>query len=119
MGDVMDTIDKLYKKMDDGDFTQEEEYSIQNDGIGSYEYCGYKGFDAGVNYVEGTVILTFELDSYDEELLKEFCELETEIQEVCEFHGEDPEIQDIDYNILKDKNKVEILVFYTAIPYRD
>lgn len=115
----MDTIDKLYKMMDDGDYTIKEDHTIENDGIGSYEYWGYKGFDAGTDYVEGCITITFNIENPDEELLKEFCDLDVEISEVCEFYGEEPEIHEINYNILKEKNQVEIDVLYTAIPERD
>jgi len=32
------------------EFELEVHYYIENDGIGSYEYWGYKGYDAGVDY---------------------------------------------------------------------
>lgn len=28
------------------------DFSVQNDGIGSYEYWGFKGYDAGTDYIE-------------------------------------------------------------------
>lgn len=34
------------------DVTFEFEFSCENDGIGAYEYCGQKGYDAGCNYLE-------------------------------------------------------------------
>ena len=104
--------------MDDGDFQSSEEHTIENEGIGSYEYWGFKGFDAGHNYVIGTVDLIFEVENPDEELLEEFCGLTSEISEICEFYGEEPEIQNISYEIRYDNKKtyVYISVEYSAIP---
>lgn len=114
-GNKMDTIDTLYKMLDEGNFTQKEEHELQNDGIGSYEYWGYKGFDSGDDYIAGSVILNFDIKKPDEELLKEFCKLETEVFPFCEFYGEDPEIEEIQYEI-KEKS-VDLIVIYTSYPY--
>jgi len=49
------------------DVEVEGTYSLQNDGIGSYEYWGFKGVDEGRDYIEIDVIDVLNIE--DGELL--------------------------------------------------
>jgi len=40
------------EELDVEDLEVEVEYHWENDGIGSYEYWGFRGYDAGHNYIE-------------------------------------------------------------------
>lgn len=52
------------------------DYSIENDGIGAYEYCGMKGIDTGSDWVlvESISVVSVDSSSFDSELHKEVLE---------------------------------------------
>lgn len=105
---VMDFVENLFCFLDDGHFIQIEKHSVDNDGIGDYEFQGIKSHDSGTNYLVGNIKLVIE----SKELADEFeglrssyeyfldeCILEEEIDhiyEYCKFYGEDISVSSVD-----------------------
>lgn len=59
----------------DGDICIEDievtyDYHIENDGIGSYEYWGFKGYDKGTDYLVVENVKLIKNDTYSEEDVK-------------------------------------------------
>lgn len=110
-----ETFDRILTMLSDGDYSIEEEHSIENDGIGSYEYWGSKEFDAGVDYVEGTCTFVFNmLNPNPKELTELITECREEFLEKAAFFGSDAEVDDLNWNH-KD-GKVRIDIYYTSTP---
>lgn len=61
-------IEQLEKAMED----ETIDYTVDNDGIGPYEYWGAKGYDAGTDYllIENDNVITVKLENVPTRLLK-------------------------------------------------
>ena len=97
-----------------------DETFIENNGIGSYEYWGYSGYDKGVDYIEGffTIRASIDRSLYTKgefniiiEIIKDIDREELKSQ----LSGKDQEIiEDISIEYIEDSNELLITVEYTA-----
>ena len=107
------------EQLKDKKYSVEEEHEVLNDGIGPYEYWGYKYNDVKPDYIEGYVQIIFEEGSVSS--LREEYELEDEYNDLVKdifndnVYGSNIEIDDVIFQLLKEKLSI-VFKYYANEP---